>query len=111
MTYLAMQASHLQTPQDVIRELQASIQRKKATCCIHTLGFSAEHDARFLNALTRAGSTEGTFHYISSSAEIAGTITTIKDLLNVSSFAPVMQLESYNGQAFATIPLTVRQAA
>ena len=91
--------------QSIIRNLQAAIELKKAVCCIHTLGFSADHDALFLSALTRAGSEEGTFHYIRSAADVAGTMQTMQELMVSSSFAPSLHLETGDGQQVAQISL------
>ena len=77
----------------------------EAECCIHTLGFGRYHDARFLSTLTRAGTTEGTFQYIASAAEIASNVHTVTQLMHASSFAPTLQLFADDGQLLATIAL------
>lgn len=97
--------------QGAIKDLQASLASKKATATIFTLGFGRDHDAQFLGALTRAGTTEGTFHYIESSAAIISTMDTIKDLMLATSFAPCMQLETMDGQLITAIPLALQHTA
>lgn len=34
------------------------LEERKATCAMHTLGFTSKHDAAFLSALTRAGTSQ-----------------------------------------------------
>lgn len=46
----------------------------------------------FLGELTRAGSEEGTFHYIRGAQDIQTTMPIIKDLVLACSFLPSMQL-------------------
>ena len=91
--------------QGVVQRLQAVMASRKAMCCIHTLGFGADHDANFLTALTRAGTDEGTFHYIQGSSQIPTTMQTIQDLMIASSFAPRLQLETADGALVAMISL------
>lgn len=60
MTVTCMQAVLAQQVHTVLEDSQA-------ICAIHTLGFTAEHDAVMLNSLTDAGTAQGTFQYLQNS--------------------------------------------
>ncbi|RHZ82631.1 hypothetical protein Glove_106g44 [Diversispora epigaea] len=51
---------------------------------VHTVGFSAYHDAVLLSWLTKCGSKEGNFQYVESSEDIPGTMETTLKLLEIS---------------------------
>ncbi|KAK9812439.1 hypothetical protein WJX73_010848 [Symbiochloris irregularis] len=90
--------------QGIVQSLKGAIDARKAMCQIHTIGFSADHDARFLSELTRAGSEEGTFHYIKGAQDIQETMSTVKDLVLTCSFLPSLQLYMDTGRTL-NIPL------
>lgn len=92
-----------------MQQLQRTLHAKRAVCCIHTLGFSADHDVRFLSSLTRAGSVEGTFHYLRSSADVAPTMEIVTALMLASSFAPALEL--FNGDGLLVSKMLLRKQA
>jgi len=48
---------------------------------VHTIGFTADHDARLLSEITTAGTTQGTFQYVNESKAIPVAMTSITQLI------------------------------
>lgn len=93
-------------PQDVVQALQEACKAARAASCIHTLGFSHEHDASFLSTLTRAGTHEGTFHYVRGANDMHSALGSVAQLMLSTCFVPPLQLLMPDGTELARIVLT-----
>ncbi|RIB25054.1 hypothetical protein C2G38_2166846 [Gigaspora rosea] len=64
--------------------LQMALSAASHATEVHTIGFSADHDAVLLSWMTKAGNKDGNFQYVSSSEKIVETMETTRQLLELS---------------------------
>lgn len=74
------QAEALDNLKPHIANLNAVFRNYTRNCEFHTLGFTKSHDARVLNELTLAATTQSTFQYIESSQDIQNAMDAISGL-------------------------------
>nr|CAG8583457.1 5211_t:CDS:10 [Entrophospora candida] len=65
------------------KELHVGLSSTGHATEIHTIGFTADHDAALLSWLTNLGTKQGNFQYVKSSIDIQGTMETTVGLLEL----------------------------
>ncbi|CAG8447098.1 15411_t:CDS:2 [Acaulospora colombiana] len=80
---------------------------------VHSIGFTADHDAALLSWLTKCGKKEGNFQYVKSSIDIAETMKTTLELLEMSEKTFYIQIGdrnpipvNFDEQGFGNVTLT-----
>ena len=87
----------MQTPASLVEGISKTLEAGQAICAIHTLGFTAHHDAAMLSKLTRAGTAQGTFLYLQDLDDVSPGIEIVTELLDASCFTPPLRISFCDG--------------